>query len=697
MKLLKDQPILELSDLSVSYQHGDLLLEAVRDINMKINLGETYGLAGESGSGKTTLVLAVMRYLGSRAKITKGNILLGDHDLRSLNDQQLRRVWQSEIALVPQDPLSSLNPSMKIGDQLAEVLQLQSNISRHMASQLSKEWLNKVQIPDPERVASSYPHQISGGMQQRVLIAMALSSSPSLLVLDEPTTNLDVTTQAVILDLIGELIRDLEMAILYVTHNLGVIAQYCDRVGVMYAGELVEEAGTADIFLKPLHPYTIGLLESIPRLGDTKDHLQLKPIEGQIPALGQVPSGCNFRTRCPIVVDICHERPQLSPAGGSRFSRCHRWQEIDLGEVNAHRETPPIPSKQNDITVEDTYTLQIKNLSVSFPIQRSLRDVVQNKAGRSLQAVNDVNFEISPGSTLGLVGESGSGKTTIARAIMGLQGISAGSIKLNQVHLPDRLSRRDLATLRQLQIVFQNPAEALNPHFTIGESLSRPLIRLLGMSRQEAKIKIETLLSDVHLPADYTNRYPQELSGGEIQRIALGRAIASNPDLLILDEPISALDVSVQAAILNLVGELQNDHQNSILFVSHNLAVVGYLADHTAVIYMGYILELSGRGELFNPPHHPYTEALISAIPEVKVPRERKTIYLQGELPDFSELTDGCPFHSRCPRYLGDICIKKIPTWQVDPGTGKSILCHIPLEELSASQISSTNVDTSEY
>ncbi len=696
MKFLNNQPVLEISDLSVSYQHGDQLLEAVRDISMKINLGETYGLAGESGSGKTTLVLAVMRYLGSRARITKGNIFLGDLDLRSLNDQQLRRVWRSEIALVPQDPLSSLNPSMKIGDQLAEVLQLQADTSHHKASQLSKEWLHQVHIPDPERVASSYPHQISGGMQQRVLIAMALSSSPSLLVLDEPTTNLDVTTQAVILDLIGELIQDYEMAILYVTHNLGVIAQYCDRVGIMYASELVE-ADTVDIFSKPLHPYTIGLLESIPRIGDTKDDLQLKPIEGQIPALGQVPSGCVFRTRCPIIVDACYERPQFSPAGGSRFSRCHRWQEIDNGKVNALRETPPIPSKQNDFTVEETYTLQIKNLSVSFPIQRSLRDMVQHKAGSSLQAVNHVNLEISPGSTLGLVGESGSGKTTIARAIIGLQRISTGSIKLNQIDLPDRLSRRDLQTLRQLQIVFQNPAEALNPHFTIGESLSRPLIRLLGISRKDAATKVETLLNDVHLPADYASRYPRELSGGEIQRIALARAIASNPDLLILDEPISSLDVSVQAAILNLVGELQSDHRNSLLFVSHNLAVVGYLADQTAVIYMGYILELSGKGELFNPPHHPYTEALISAIPEVELSRKRKPIYLQGELPDSPELTVGCPFHTRCPRFLGEICIEKFPAWQVDPGTEKSILCHIPLEELSTPQISSADNDIAEF
>jgi len=680
------KPILNIANLSVAYQQGDQMLEAVRDVSMQINTGETYGLAGESGSGKTSLVLAVMRYLGSRGSITKGEIHLRDLNLRSLDDQEIRQVWGREIALVPQDPHSSLNPSLPVGEQLAEALRQQPGLSEPDVKTQSIEWLHKVHLPDPERVAAIYPHQISGGMQQRVLIAMALSSSPSLLVLDEPTTNLDVTTQAVILELIDELVDGHEMAILYVTHNLGVIAQYCDRVGVMYAGELVEEAETNALFSTALHPYTQGLLDSIPQLGDTKDRLQLRPIAGQIPVIGQTPSGCVFRTRCPIAVDICSEKPPLYPSGEFRSSRCHRWQEINRGEIDAHQILPIAPPVQVQKSTKSGSTLEINNLSVTFPIQRSLGEVVAGKPARGINAVTEINLEIPPGTTLGLVGESGSGKTTIARSIMGLQKSTGGSIKLHQIEVPAQLSERDLALLRQMQIIFQNPAEALNPHLTVGETLRRPFIRLLGLSGQEADKEVVAILAAVHLPAEYTNRLPGQLSGGEIQRIALARAIASNPDLLILDEPISSLDVSVQAAMLNLVGELQGDHHNSILFVSHNLAVVGYLADQTAVIYVGQLMELSGQGELFKPPHHPYTEALISAIPQIDSDKTGKPIHLEGEIPNPTNLPNGCPFHTRCPHFLGEICATKIPPWQVDAGTNKSIFCHIPLAELSAAQ-----------
>ena len=683
---LSVEPILNIQDLTVAYHQDGQLLEAVRDVSLVINAGEKYGLAGESGSGKTTLILAVMRYLGSNGSITSGEIHLGDVNMRFLDDQQLRQIWGQEIALVPQDPQSSLNPSLRIGEQLAEVIRLQPDYSGRDAAAQSIRWLTRVRLPNPERVAASYPHQISGGMQQRVLIAMALSTSPKLLVLDEPTTNLDVTTQAVILDLIDELAHGHEMAILYVTHNLGVIAKYCDRVGVMYAGELVEEAETQVLFAKPLHPYTQGLLDSVPQLGDTKDQLVLRPIAGQIPALGQAPSGCVFRPRCPIAIDICSMQPQLFPAGGSHSSRCHRWQDIKREEVDAHQ----VPSTSAGAPVGSrrgsAITLEVESLSVSFPIQRSLGDVISRKPVRSVNAVNDISLEITPGSTLGLVGESGSGKTTIARSLMGLQSTTAGSIRLHQVELPDQLSKRDLEVLRQLQIVFQNPGEALNPHLTIAETLRRPFIRLLGISKQEANARVEDLLAAVHLPAAYLSRYPGQLSGGEIQRVALARAIASNPALLILDEPISSLDVSVQAAILNLVGELQGVHCNSLLFISHNLAVVGYLADQTAVIYVGNLMELSGQGELFKPPHHPYTEALISAIPSIDPSEKNKPIHLEGDVPDPVEIPGGCPFHTRCPRYLGEVCASQIPSWQVDPGTNKSIFCHIPLETLSADQ-----------
>jgi peptide/nickel transport system ATP-binding protein len=683
MNTSTEKPILMIENLTVEYDHG---LEAVRDVSIQVNPGETYGLAGESGSGKTTLVLAVMRYLGSSGSIKKGNIYLNDLDLRSLDDGELRRIWGNEIALVPQDPQSSLNPSLRIGDQLAEVIRQQPGITPAEVKQESIAWLKQVRLPDPERVAASYPHQISGGMQQRVLIAMALSSSPCLLVLDEPTTNLDVTTQAVILELIHELIHGQTMAILYVTHNLGVIAKYCDRVGMMYAGELVEEAETLSLFSKPLHPYTRGLLDSVPQLGETKDDLLLRPIVGQIPAIGQIPGGCVFRTRCPIAIDICREKPPLFYAGESRFTRCHRWQEIEQGDVDPHQELPAVKTGSNGNFTRSASTLAVEGLSVTFPVQRSLKEVLSGTPRNAVNAVCDINLEIPPGSTLGLVGESGSGKTTIARSIMGLQETYSGTIKLHQLELPDRLSRRDLELLRLLQIVFQNPGEALNPHLTIGETLRRPYIRLMGLSNEEAARKVTEILTDVHLPPEYAGRLPGQLSGGEMQRIALARAIASNPDLLILDEPVSSLDVSVQAAVLNLVGELQADHQNSLLFISHDLAVVGYLANQTAVVYLGHLMELSGQGELFQSPHQPYTEALISAIPEINPQKQKPPVQLEGDIPDPANTPIGCPFHPRCPRYLGEICSTEFPTWQVDGKTGKSILCHIPLVELAKSQ-----------
>ena len=681
------KPVLNITDLTVAYQQDGQILEAVRDVSLQIHCGETYGLAGESGSGKTSLVLAVMRYLGSTGSITSGDIHLGDLNLRSLDERELRHIWGRKIAMVPQDPQSALNPSLQVGEQLAEVLRRQPGLSEPDVKRQSIDWLHKVQLPDPERIAASYPHQISGGMQQRVLIAMALSSSPSLLVLDEPTTNLDVTTQAVILDLISELIQGHDMAVLYISHNLEVISQYSDRVGVMYAGELVEEAESNLLFSKPLHPYTVGLLDSIPQLGDTKDHLQLRPISGQIPAIGQIPSGCVFCNRCPIAIEICSERPPFYPAGESRSSRCHRWQEIERGDVSAHQEKPAGAQAQIGTPADANNTLEIKDLSISFPIQRSLGDVLLRKPVRAVNAVNEVSLEIPPGTTLGLVGESGSGKTTIARSIMGLQKRNSGSIKLHQIELPDQLSNRELELLRQLQIVFQNPGEALNPHLTIGETLRRPFIRLLGFSSMDAQEGVKKLLAAVHLPVEYTNRFPGQLSGGEIQRIALARAIASNPDLLILDEPISSLDVSVQAAMLNLVGELQGIHHNSLLFISHNLAIVGYLANQTAVIYVGNFMELSGQGDLFKPPHHPYTEALISAIPQIDRESKAAPIHLEGEIPNPTDIPSGCPFHTRCPRFIGDICVEKIPTWQVDTSTNKSIFCHIPLAELSSAQV----------
>lgn len=684
-----ETPILEIENLSVAYRQGGDWLLAVREATLQIRSGETYGLVGESGSGKTTLVLAIMRYLGENGSVRSGSILLQGRDLLALSKGEMRQVWGKQITMVPQNPQSSLNPSIRIGEQIAETLRFHQEMSAAKARNRAVELLEMVHIADPERIVQNYPHQISGGMQQRVMIAMALSSEPALLVLDEPTTSLDVTTQAVILDLVKELIQGRRTAALYVTHNLGVVAQVCDRVAVLYAGELVEDAATADLYSQPLHPYTRGLLDSVPRLGELKSQVQLRAIQGQIPPLGDRSLGCVFVSRCPLAVEICEQRPPLYEPDPSRRTRCHRWEEIQRGEVNAKQpvsEHVRVGIEGGEEPGESPLVLDLEDLDVHFPINRSLDEILRGGEPQVVRAVDGVSLEIKRGKTLGLVGESGSGKTTIARAITGLEVKTDGRIDLLSMSLPADLSKRDLDTLRHMQMIFQNPEEALNPYFTIGESLRRPFVRLLGMSAGEADRRVEKLLRSVSLPASYASRMPGQLSGGEKQRVAVARAFASNPDLLIADEPVTSLDVSVQASILNLLNNLQVEHQSSLLFISHNLAVVGYLADTIAVIYLGQLMEVAASQDLFEPPYHPYTEALLSAIPLADPAADQKQIRLEGEIPSPTDIPSGCPFHTRCPRFLGEICVEEIPPWRVDETTGKRYYCHIPVDELKAAQ-----------
>ncbi len=577
-------------DLTVAYRQGNTWLEAVRDVNLQIYPGQTYGLVGESGSGKTTLALSIMRYLGTDGRVVKGAISLGGDDLCARTPKEMTQVWGSKLTMVPQNPISSLNPAIRIGEQLAETLRHHQGLSGPQADLRAIELLEMVHLADPARVAESYPHQLSGGMQQRIMIAIALSTEPLLLVLDEPTTSLDVTTQAVVLDLIRELIQGRQTAALYVTHNLGVVARLCDRVSVLYAGELVEDAPTHDLFHKPLHPYTKGLLDSVPRLGETKGEVQLRAIQGRIPALNERTTGCIFTPRCPLAIEICETRPPLFQATGSQMVRCHRWEEIASGEINSRQPYPASPggSAQNNGAEP---ALKISNVEVAFPLRRSLPEVLARRPRRTVRAVNGVNLTIPEGVTLGLVGESGSGKTTLARAIMGLVETTSGEMQLLSVPLPSGLGGRGLEILRHLQIVFQNPEEALNPYLPIGESLRRPLRNLVGMTRREAEEEVTRLLRAVGLPADYAQRLPGQLSGGEKQRVAIARAFASSPALLVFDEPVSSLDVSVQASILNLLNELQAEANTSQLFISHNLAVVGFVADQIAVIYLGQLME----------------------------------------------------------------------------------------------------------
>jgi len=679
--------VLHIDNLTVSYRQANRWLDAVRNVSLRIEPGQTYGLVGESGSGKSTLGLAVMRYLPENGAIRQGAIALAGQDLTALSDAEMRRVWREQLRLVPQNPLSALNPSLPIGKQVAEMLDPSPRAwgVRRDARKRVLELLKLVRLADPQRVAESYPHQLSGGMQQRVMLAMALSGAPALLVLDEPTTNLDVTTEASMLDLIRELIRERETAVLYVSHNLGVVARVCDRVAVLYAGELVEDAAVDDLFRQPLHPYTQGLLDSVPRIGQNKQDVQLRPIPGQIPQLDVVPTGCVFAPRCPLALPRCvQERPPLDAPSAGRRVRCHRWPEILHGSVSPKQPTeqaPAAPASEGSTAV----VLDVKDLQKRFALRRSLSEVLHGQPARDVRVVDGIDLQIRRGKTLGLVGESGSGKTTLARCVIGLAERSGGEISLLDIPLARSLAERDQDVIRQLQMVFQNPEEALNPYLTVGEALRRPLMSLAGYKQADADTAVGQLLAAVKLNPGYARRLPGQLSGGEKQRVAIARAFASRPELLLFDEAVSALDVSVQASILNLLVELQRENQSSYLFISHDLAVVGYLADEIGVIYLGHLMEVGRTKEIFAPPYHPYTEALLSAVPVVGPQTQRERIHLEGEIPSPSNIPSGCRFHTRCPRFLGDICVKQEPPWQVGEN-GHRIYCHIPLAELRTVQ-----------
>lgn len=678
--------ILNVEGLSVSYRLEGRWFEVLRDLYLRIRACEICGLVGESGSGKTTLALAILRYLGPNGMVTAGKIELVGQNLLALDLKAMRGIWGKRLTLVPQNPQSSLNPSLRLGDQLAELLIQHEGMDADLARREAVHWFERVKLADPQRVAASFPHQVSGGMQQRVLIAMALCTGPQLLILDEPTTGLDVTTQADILDLVRDLIGECGTAALYVTHNLAVVAELCHTVSVLYAGELVETARPQDLLARPLHPYTRGLIDSVPRLGETKAEVQLRAIQGHTPALGEILGGCSFRPRCPVAIEICETRPTLSPSGPGRWARCFRWEELESGGLDASQpgaeaelksETSQVPPREP--------VLKIDRLEVCFPVPRFLSRSAGKRAG-AIHAVHRASLQVERGQTFGLVGESGSGKTSLARAVMGLIEITDGEVRLLDIPLPPDLRRRDLKTLRRLQMVIQNPEEALNPYLTVGETLRRPLISLLGYTRGEADSQVPRLLEQVDLSPEFASRFPNQLSGGQIQRVAIARALASNPDLLICDEPVSALDVSVQAAISNLLSGLQRDNQTSLLFISHNLALVAYLADEIGVMYLGRLMEISPAAEIFKLPHHPYTEALLASIPNLESQQGGARIHLQGETPSLQEIPSGCPFHTRCPRFLGDVCIREIPLWRVVAENGKRYFCHIPEEELRAIQ-----------
>jgi peptide/nickel transport system ATP-binding protein len=667
-------PTLELRDLRVAYTVRGIDRAVLRGVSLAIKPGEAYGLVGESGCGKSTAAFTAMRYLPSNAKVVSGNILFEGRDLTTMSDGDIRELRKGAISMVYQNPIAALNPTIRIGKQVEETFTLLGHSDKE-AERLAEEALRKVQIADPQRVMRRYPHQLSGGMAQRVVIAMALATQPRLLVLDEPTTGLDATVEAEVLDLVRGLLKESNTSILFISHNLGVIRTMCDRVGVLYAGALVEEGATETIIQNPNHPYTVGLMRCIPRGGLHKRLAHLDTIPGSPPPLGSELPGCVFVDRCAIAQDVCRTTPPpLVDLHNGHFSRCHfNEQAINLpravGSAPAEKCVDPTSSKD---------LLTIAHLSKTFRQDDS-----------EIKVLTDVSMSLARGETLGLVGESGSGKTTLAKTLLGIFEPDEGSIlTLDGKQLGSSIADRTAAEVGAVQIVFQNPDSALNRRHSVTRIVARAVAKLAGKSKSESEDRAQGLLTSMSVDPVLHSSRPAQLSGGLKQRVAIARSFAGNPKLVVCDEPTSALDVSVQANILNLLADLQARENVSYVFISHDLGVVRYLSDRIAVMYLGRIMELGTAEEVFNGPHHPYTEALVSSIPAIDgTPRLR--IRLGGEVPSPANPPSGCVLNPRCPRMVDSgvehRCTTEEPELrEVTPG--HFMRCHLSVEQLRVAQ-----------
>jgi peptide/nickel transport system ATP-binding protein len=658
---------LRVEDLSLAYVVRGIQRPVLRGVSFEIKPGESYGLVGESGCGKSTTAYAALRYLPRNAVITGGRILVGGDDITRMNDDQVRRFRMHHASMVYQDPGAALNPTTKVGQQVAEAFTILGQ-SSEQARESALAALRRVHIADPERVAQRYPHQLSGGMQQRVVIAIALACSPRLLVLDEPTTGLDATVEASVLDLVRSLMAEMDAAVLLIAHNLGVIRTMCDRVGVMYAGKIVEEGNAVAVFERPQHPYTVGLLQSLPRHGIRKSERPLATIPGTLPQIGTPLPTCVYVDRCPLATDLCREvEPPVVDVGGGQWTRCHHWERI--GEIQA----PTAGAGQAATTAGDV-ALNLEHVSKTF-----------KASGHDIPAVVGIDLQLRGGETLGLVGESGSGKSTLAKTILGVEAPDPGShVELDDHALAGQSTQRPTADKRSIQMVFQNPDSALNRGWTVRRILGRSVNKLTGLKGKAATERVDKLAESLRLTQRHLDLKPRQLSGGLKQRVAIARAFAGDPKIVVADEPTSALDVSVQAAILNVLSELQAKSRTSYLLISHDLGVVRYLADRIAVMYLGRIMEVGDSESVFKGPNHPYTEALLSAVPSLDG-EARTRIRLEGEVPSPANPPSGCVFHTRCPRMIPGLCeVTEPPLAEVEPGHLMS--CHIPLEELRALQ-----------
>ncbi len=664
------EPVLSVSDLTVSFPSERGRVNAVRALSYQVRAGEVLGIVGESGSGKSVSSLAVMGLLPPQAKVS-GSIRFQGRELLGRSDIELSQIRGRRISMIFQDPLSALTPVYTVGDQVAEALQVHGTLSRRPARARAVELLDLVGIPDAAQRAQAFPHEFSGGMRQRVVIAMAIANDPDLIIADEPTTALDVTVQAQVLAVLATAREITGAAIVLITHDLGVVAGFADRVQVMYAGRTVETGTVEDVFYRPGMPYTRGLLASIPRVDAERG--ALVPIEGQPPSLAELGAGCPFAPRCPLVIDHCRDtEPILAQVSESHGCACHRAAEAA---------PPPVSGVASYRSASHSrVVVRVEHLLRHYPVRKGT--ILRRRVG-TLRAVDDISFELHEQETLGLVGESGCGKTSTLMEILNLAAPAQGQIEVLGTDVAALDRRRRMQLRRDLQVVFQDPMASLDPRLPVFDLLAEPL-SAHRVPVAEIRRRVPELLTIVGLGPEHSSRYPAEFSGGQRQRIGIARALALEPKVLVLDEPVSALDVSIQAGVLNLLAELQSRLGLALLFVAHDLAVVRHIADRVAVMYLGKIVEIGPVDAVYTAPQHPYTQALLSAIPipDPAKERARERILLTGDLPSPADVPSGCRFRTRCFRYsalppeLRSRCEQEEPTRQLRGEAEHESACH---------------------
>lgn len=666
------QTIAKIDGVSLAYREGETWLQVLYKVSLSIQKGEILGVVGESGCGKSSLANLLLAHRHSNSRLLEGTIEFESTNIFSLDREALNELRGNQISFVPQNPATSLSPGMKVGDQIAEVLRAhkqtykQTNITARII-----ELFNSVGLPNPSESMKRYPHQLSGGQQQRVVIAMALACDPKLIVLDEPTTGLDVTTQKQILLVLAQLRSKIGTSMLYVTHDLGVLSMIADRVCVMYAGHVVELASAKIVFQRAFHPYTRGLIRSMPQF-EQKGIRKKESLRGLLKRK-ELPQGCPFQPRCGIARSSCADSMQkLVAVAQGHFVACeYAAEEIEV----EHTVT-------DDVATLGKKGQQFESLLDFVDVSlRYTTDGIKNRIlGRRPETIVDnVSFSIGRGEVFALVGESGSGKSTIARALSGLITPVEGRIDFDGSPLVGLARERSRQKLRQIQYIFQNPDESLNPRAKIGEILARPLKMFFDLDNTEMRLRIAEALHTVRLDDSYVSRYPDQLSGGERQRVAIARALVAEPDLLLADEILTAMDVSVQSRIIELLGQLKKETQIAMLFISHDLAVVRSIADQVGVLYKGQLVEIGSVDKLFLPPFHPYTLDLIDAVPHFSSRRPEVIDPIDDESPD--EISKGCPYASRCSRNLGDQCTSVVPQWR-EIGPSHRLRCHLSLTDL---------------